>query len=489
MKTIKPLRLAAISMLISAGIPAMAQTEEGSQDRPLPDPVPGIEISGTLPVCYINTTGGIPITSKEEYLTADFWIDPLNTGYEALGSAEEPIPLNIRGRGNTSWTNWNKKPYRLKFDSKQTPFGMPKSKHFGLLSHAPTQLYMQNATSFEIGNLLDMDWNPRSVPVEVVLNGLNVGVYSFSELVKIDVNRINIPEQPDNNEDDTTLESGWLVEIDNTDDIPQIKVPLTHLEEAPDETNVARFTLKTPEELSAKQEEWITNQLTTITRSLYNPDRSDLSWIDMVDLESMAKYYIAQELSCNLDAFVGSTYFYKGEDKKWKFGPMWDNEWTFVTDNRTSSFWGERAKLNNGKEYGLYVWIKEAMQFPQFLDEVKRVWNDYYPEKIQPIYTFIDNFYEKTKVAYENNALIWPEDNHVNIHAAYENTTRCIKENIRWFDSFVNSGFNAIDGITPEYTVSGEGWFTIEGIRLPSEPSEKGIYIHIADGKSFKVIK
>ena len=62
---------------------------------------PDAAYSGTLPVMYINTEGGAPVTSKDTYLSATCYIDNLGLeGYESMGSAEHPVTLQIKGRGN-----------------------------------------------------------------------------------------------------------------------------------------------------------------------------------------------------------------------------------------------------------------------------------------------------------------------------------------------------------------------------------------------------
>ena len=55
--------------------------------------------SGTLPIMYINTSSAI--TSTENYISATFYIDALSTGYASTGSADSPIDMKIRGRGNS----------------------------------------------------------------------------------------------------------------------------------------------------------------------------------------------------------------------------------------------------------------------------------------------------------------------------------------------------------------------------------------------------
>ena len=74
----------------------------------------GKPYSGTLPVLYINTEGGVAITSKEEYVQGTYYIDALGLeGYSNLGSKESPLALQIKGRGNYTWTGFDKKPYHL----------------------------------------------------------------------------------------------------------------------------------------------------------------------------------------------------------------------------------------------------------------------------------------------------------------------------------------------------------------------------------------
>ena len=56
-----------------------------------------VSISGTLPVLYIDTENHSPIVSKEEYLNASYWLDPMSAeGIEPLGSEIAPLSMQIR---------------------------------------------------------------------------------------------------------------------------------------------------------------------------------------------------------------------------------------------------------------------------------------------------------------------------------------------------------------------------------------------------------
>lgn len=473
-----------IAFFLFGSVKAVGQ--DVNNDSPqLPNPVEGIPLSQTLPVCYVNTENGSPILSKEDYVNATIWIDPMGIeGIETFGSKEAPVATEIRGRGNSSWTGYGKKTYKIKLSKKASPFGYPKSKHFALLAHAPTQAYFVGETAFELARLIDLGWVPRSRPVEVVLNGVNIGVYAFSESVRVDAGRVEIEEQPENNTDNATIPYGWLVEIDNTIDTPQIYVPQTLDNDS--DAFVSRFTIKTPEIISSQQETWITDQMTMLTRMILNPDKDNADWTQMVDIESLAKYYIVQELSGNYDAFVGSTYFYKGNGDKWIFGPIWDSEWAFVTDDRNAHYWDERIILG-GDEFVNFTWIKELIKFPVFQNEVRKVWNDFYPDRFNDIYAFIDDFYACTKDGYDMNNKIWPDYISNDIHVTYEQLKSRLPKYARWFDRMVKSpDFSGIGDVHVDGDCEST-WFTIQGQSLDSPPSVPGFYIERTSTGSRKV--
>ena len=93
----------------------------GQSDAELPSDAV-VEPSQTIPIMYISTADGKPITTKKEYKRATFYItDP--AGKVSLGTAAEPLGMNIRGRGHSSWKG-DKKPYKLKLDEKLSLMGL-----------------------------------------------------------------------------------------------------------------------------------------------------------------------------------------------------------------------------------------------------------------------------------------------------------------------------------------------------------------------------
>lgn len=135
--------------------------------------------SGTVPTIYINTANNASVTSKEVYLDATYYLEGNGfEGVESLGSEAQPLPLTIKGRGNYTWTGFDKKPYKLKLDKKTAIMGMGKNKHFALLAHADDDLaFMRNVAGLELSRRMNLAFTPADAPVEVVLNGEYLGLY------------------------------------------------------------------------------------------------------------------------------------------------------------------------------------------------------------------------------------------------------------------------------------------------------------------------
>lgn len=354
--------------------------------------------SGTLPVITINTENGTPVTSKETYLRGTYWLNPNGAdGIKAIGSESEPLPLQIKGRGNYTWVGFDKKPYRLKLDEKAALLGMEKSKHFGLLAHTDDNLgFMRNILGFELSRRLGLAWTPAAEPVELILNNDYLGLYFATELIRVDKKRVNIVEQPDLATDPEAITGGWLVEIDNYDTDPHVSIT---------EGNGARivFTYKTPEELSPEQESYLREQMLAINRAIYSSDKTSSEWEQLVDIDALARYYIVQEIMDDCESFHGSCYIYrdKGKDKKWIFGPVWDFGNAYQRGASTRFIW-DRPAFNQ-------TWIGEIYKFPRFQERVKEIWKEFCTSGYPGLHDFIDAEAARITAAAESSHSRWPQ--------------------------------------------------------------------------------
>lgn len=376
--------------------------------------------SGTLPVLFINTENGVKIVSKEDYVQATYYLDNMGiANVESFGTKEEQLPLEIRGRGNYTWTGFDKKPYRIKLGSKTKLMGMKKSKHFALLAHADDQLgFLRNEVGFELSRRIGLEWTPSTAPVEVVLNGEYIGLYFLTETIRVDEDRVNIVEQADEETDEYAITGGWLMEIDNYDEDLQVRIREGNGE-------IIRFTYKTPELLSPAQKSYLTDQVNALDDAIYASNKNSTAWENLIDIDALAKFYVVQEIMDNTESFHGSCYLHKeqGYDTKWKFGPVWDFGCTFYSSSQ--------AFIYVNPPYG-QTWIGEIAKFPRFQNKVKEVWKWFKGNKYEGLDIFIDDYIDKISTASQYNYLKWSKYGNGNIGESKRNFNNKLTSRINW---------------------------------------------------------
>ncbi|MDE6669173.1 MAG: CotH kinase family protein [Muribaculaceae bacterium] len=433
-----------------------------------------ISVSGTLPVLYIETENREPIVSKEIYLNAVYRLDPMGIdGVEALGTEADPLPMQIRGRGHSSWKGV-KKPYKIKLGKKTAIMGMSKNKHWALLK--PSE---NTVAGFQLGKLMDMAWTPSFRPVEVVLNGDYIGLYFLTETIRIDENRVNIYEQQDRETDTDLISGGWLVEVDNYRDKCQITIP---------ENDSWNLTLRyhTPEDLSDVQLQWLTDEFKSINSTIYSTDKTSTQWENYIDVESMARFFIIQEVMDNPDGFHGSFYLHKdlSEDSKWVAGPIWD----LVCYNRDKTDYTFRMKVH----YNFIPhWIGEIIQYDSFCKAVANVWQEVYPERLSEIYEYVDETILPLEVAWNNDCIRWDEDASQTAELRAERIKTALHRNIEWFDKHLpESSYASIPSIEEAATVK---VYNLQGMLIgvfknrDSALSQLKSGIYIINGKKIKI--
>ncbi|MGM9837318.1 MAG: CotH kinase family protein [Paludibacteraceae bacterium] len=357
--------------------------------------------SGTLPVLFIETTNHETVTSKEYYLQGTYYLDPMGiAGVEAIGSPTAPLPLQIKGRGNYTWTGFDKKPYRLKLDGKATLLGLKANKHFALLAHADDNKgFMRNTVGLWLSEQLGLAWTPKQRPVELVLNGDYKGLYFLTETIRVDKNRVNITEQADGLTDPDLVTGGWLIEIDNYDTDPHVEI-----QEGDGSRLIA--TNKSPEVLSAEQTAFLTDELTRINQLVYGDKQSDKLW-DYVDIDALARFYIVQEITDNYESFHGSCYLHRdlGTASKWVFGPVWDFGSAFNYD--------KTQYIYQGREWH-NTWIEQICQFPRFMQTVQTIWQSFCGNGYSGIYPYITAFANEIGEAAKADAQRWQQKGYGN---------------------------------------------------------------------------
>lgn len=312
-----------------------------------------------LPAIYIETFGKVPITSKTEYVYATMWYVDENDQVTRYDS------MQIRGRGNSTWKQMSKKPYRIKFQKKEKFLGKgyAKAKSWTLLANAGDKSLMRNAVTSAMAEFMGMDFCPAYKFVDLNLNGTYLGNYQISDQVEVRAHRVNVREQDYPLSELSDITGGYLMEVDGFKEKNYFNtsrgVPV-------------RIHYPDEEEISDSQNSYIRTYIKDFEQTLFSTNfkDSEKGYRPLVDSTSLAHFVIGTEVSANIDGYW-STYFYKEQqDPRFYWGPLWDYDIAYNNDHRIT---GTDNKLMTDVGYGeTKVWINRMWTDPWFAQLVNR---------------------------------------------------------------------------------------------------------------------
>lgn len=260
----------------------------------------------------INTSGSQAITSKEEYI--DCKVD-VKSDYEDWCYSGD---AQIRGRGNSSWYWYDKKPYRIKLKKKASILGMPEGKSWVLLADFRDPTHLMNTYVFTLGKMMGLKYTNDIRYAQVTLNGENLGMYIITEQVQQGKGRVNIDE-----------DNGYLISLD-ADDGPYLSPEAT--DNFWSEVYEMPVCVKNPDDVEASKLQEIKYDLADLEYAILEGDYEKIK--SLLDIQSMIDYMMIQEFVYNVELDAPrSMYMYKDIDGDiWHMGPLWDFDAAFDFD-------------------------------------------------------------------------------------------------------------------------------------------------------------
>ena len=400
-------------------------------------------LSNTLPVMYVTTDSLKPIESKNIYLKGTYYFDPKGVeGVDSIGSVDNQLALQIRGRGNASWT-LAKKPYRIKLDKKTSFFGMSKSKHFALMAHfTDWRGFLKEESGYEVSRRMKLAFTPEQHPIELVVNGDYKGIYFITQNIRVDKDRVNITEQEEGDTIPENITGGWLIEKDNYVDSPQFDLP---------RSKKFHITIHSPEVMSDQQMDYIKNFVTTADSLLYVEDKMSREWENYIDIDALARFYIVQEVVQNTEAFSGSLFMHKerGDSTKLIFGPVWD--FGSVTGHPVTKNYKKLWMFEDIPAYAENVWIEEMLKFPHFQRVIREVWTKEYNDLSNGLGNYLQEWANKNIQAGLADHNRWPDSSGHDISYQSGKYVGIINYRLWWLNEMWN--LDKLYDINCDYTV------------------------------------
>jgi len=435
-----------------------------------------------LPVVSIHTQNGTIPYDKVHQIPAQLTIVSDN-GTRLLSE-----PGTIRERGNAS-RNFPKKPYRIKFDTKQNVLDAPaKAKKWTLINNYGDKTLMRNLLAFELSRRLGMSYTPYGAAVDVLLNGEYKGCYQLCDQVQVHKKRVNITEMTPADNAGTALTGGYLIEIDSY---------------ASQEKSWFRSSQQNPVTIKSPDEDSITSQQKNYIKTYFN--KMESQWTRYLDKNSFLRHFLVGELSGNTDTYW-SVFMYKERDDDMVYtGPVWDFDLAFDNDNRT-------FPVNSKTDYIYRSGGSCTGNMRTFVDNIAvrnaeakamilSIWDEARQSGLteENLVAWIDKTEAELEESQRLNFIRWPIMNslvHQNprlwgsYQAEVENVRRFVKERVSWMDSKLRYTYkpNAIVDVGVDLTQSYQV-FTLSGqpcgTTLDHLPT--GVYIVRQGGASRKV--
>ena len=380
---------------------------------------------------YINT-GGSPISSKEVYVNGTLKIISNFKDVSYEGKTE------IKGRGNSTWFDMPKKPYRIKLDKKASLLGMPESKNWVLLANYADKTLMRNELAFMLSRKIGRAFTPASRYVEVYLNGAYLGNYQLAEQIKEGKGLVDIEEQPKGTTALPNLSGGYLIEQDlfaNGEPVyfyTQKKMP---------------FVVKYPDEddITQQQRDYIKNHFQKLEDALYGDNYTDPvnGYRKYFDVDTYIDFYLINEVIGNPDAFRSTYMFKKRNDDKIYTGPVWDFDKAANNDSRLGN---QVNGLMANAAFEPKIWFKRFMTDPAFRVKIKTRWNELKPI-IKDLPNWINPIKKQLDVSQVRNFTRWDILNkqsylEMNVSGTYAGDVLYLKNfmlsHIAWLDTKFN---------------------------------------------------
>lgn len=365
----------------------------------------------TFRVMQASPISTVYLTSSNSAQGRD-WVDRdkknITTGSMSMVSADGGSIYSgelkqIKARGNSTFTYADKKSYQIKLNTASDLLGNKEQvKTWVLLASYFDATQMHDKLMKDLATKLGLAYTASCNWVNLYYDGEYRGVYLLSEKNSVGAASVAItdmeeaykaqnPSYGDNMSTDSSrntygqefqytkglqepanITGGYLIELNHNmwDEASGFKT----------RQGVA-FNVKSPEWCGEAAMRYISEYYQDFEDAVYATDKTGAYtgynastgkyFYDYVDMDSLVKVFLLQELSLNCDGFISSVYFYKDADGKMFAGPIWDQDMTFGTG------W---TKTNAADIEDYHYLAKALIQIPAFKTAVA----EYYSSTFAP---------------------------------------------------------------------------------------------------------
>lgn len=342
----------------------------------------------------------------------------------------------IKARGNSTFTYYDKKAYQIKLSDKSDLLGNgEKIKTWVLLANYADATLMHDKLFKDLAKQMELDYVASTDWVNLWYDGEYRGVYLITEKNSVGENSVDITDLEKAYEDINSgygqnvatevayndynceyqyttgladpenITGGYLIELNKSeyDEVNGFKTK-----------RGKGVNIKSPEWLSKNAVKYISEYYQEFEDAVYAKDANGnytgynqttgKYFYDYVDIDSLVKMVVLHGIGANPDGFISSVYFNKDADSIMYIGPVWDQDITLGTG------WSIANPYNADVYTNRYL-VEALMEIPIF----RQKFTDFFKNTAEGIITdtykesgTIDNHYDVLYKNAEMNYKLWP---------------------------------------------------------------------------------
>ena len=394
-----------------------------------------------VPTIVIHTAGAKEITSKTVYVQGIASV--ISDGGQAIMTDS----LDVRGRGNGSWT-LEKKPMKIKFRSKhRMPNMVAKAKKWALVSNHQDKTLMRNMVAFEISKRLNMPYTPMATPVDVIVNGEYKGDFQLSDQVEVNKNRVPVTEMTKTDNVYPEVTGGYLIEVDANSGSEPLRFASNRFN--------TPVTIHYPkdDEITTHQNAYIVDAYNQMEASIFSDSPKDpkTGIPSHLDVPSFLKRLLLSEMTANIDGYYSVYMFKERGDDRFYSAPGWDFDHAFDNDSRCYPANDIKGFMSLSNKVSIVSGMKPIISkvLENYRNELRFYWSDarnYYGLNTENLLALVDSLAEYMEESQQLNFTRYPVLNQMlplgtGIRYTYQAEVDFLKETIAsrmdWMDKNV----------------------------------------------------
>jgi len=316
--------------------------------------------------------------------------------------------MEIRGRGNSSWNMFDKKPYKLKLSEQARLFNLAKDRQWCLIPNYSDKTLLRNTLAMEVSSIVEFDWTPGVVHTEVYLNEEYCGVYDLIENRKVGKERVEIDLVDPESRELPDIEGDYYLELAEEN----ISSPYgwwTSIYKLP-------VVFKDPEQPNEEQRNYVKNYFAEMEKTLSEEDFSKQGrrrYASYIDVDSFIRYFIVEEVAKDWDGDMRrSVFLTKEKGKGIKIYHVWDFDIAFgncfdkdLGDPLSPEGWYIKTYCHKTGGEGTGI-MKRLFDDPVFCQRAREMWDEAYPQ-LKKLPEFLDRHASVLGKSIERNFWKW----------------------------------------------------------------------------------